>query len=190
MADHQTMEARLRTLSEAFVDLTLDFHHNVQRLVEAAMDILGADGAVYGRLVDGWVYPAGGWSAVGGFTLAEARPGRICHDVAKRGGDYGVVIVRDLPATHYARTDPTIAASGWRTYVGLAVQCFDNVMGTLVVAYRDDVAFDESDRQMMGLLASAIWIEEERMLAGVALRSPDPVLHHPSADFRPPKKFP
>ena len=184
MADNQRMEARLRALSEAFLDLTPDYHRNIQRLVEAAMEILEADGAVYGRLVDGWVYPAGRWSAVGGFTLAEARPGRICYDAARGGGDNGIVIVRNLPATHYARTDPTIEASGWLTYVGYPVSCFDFVLGSLVAAYRDDVFFDEGDRQMMDVLAVAIGIEEERMLAEVALRSPDPELQR-SADFPP-----
>jgi hypothetical protein len=41
MADDQRTEARLRALNEAFLDLTPDFHSNIQRLVEACGEILG-----------------------------------------------------------------------------------------------------------------------------------------------------
>ena len=179
--------AQHRTLNEAFLDLTPDFHSNIQRLVEACGEILGADGALYGRLVDGRVYSADGWQTFGDHNPAEARPGHICYDVVKRGGRDGIVIISNLQATPYARTDPNVAANGFKTYVGKAVSCFSYLLGALVVAYQDEVALAEGDIEMIGILATAIGIEEERMLAEVALLSPDAALQR-SADAPPPQE--
>ncbi|MFB3072064.1 MAG: hypothetical protein ACE1ZU_01050 [bacterium] len=187
MADDQRTEARLRALNEAFLDLTPDFHSNIQRLVEACGEILGADGALYGRLVDGRVYSTDGWQTFGDYNPADARSGHICYDVVKRGGKDGIVIISNLQATPYARTDPNVAANGFKTYVGQAVSCFSYLLGALVVAYRDEVSLAEGDKEMIGILATAIGIEEERMLAEVALRSPDAALQR-SADAPSPKE--
>lgn len=179
--------AQYRALNEAFLDLTPDFHSNIQRLVEACGEILGADGALYGRLVDGRVYSADGWQTFGDHNPAEARPGHICYDVVKRGGKDGIVIISNLQATPYARTDPNVAANEFKTYVGQAVSCFSYLLGALVVAYQDEVALAEGDIEMIGILATAIGIEEERMLAEVALLSPDAALQR-SADAPPPQE--
>ncbi len=187
MADDQRTEARLRALNEAFLDLTPDFHSNIQRLVEACGEILGADGALYGRLVDGRVYSTDGWQTFGDYNPADARSGHICYDVVKRGGKDGIVIISNLQATPYARTDPNVAANGFKTYVGQAVSCFSYLLGALVVAYRDEVSLAEGDKEMIGILATAIGIEEERMLAEVALRSPDAALQR-SADAPSPQE--
>lgn len=171
--EERRKEERLHRLNTAFSSLSPDFHSNIQRLVEACGDILEADGAMYGRVVDGRIYPTEGWRTLGGYNPAIARPGHICYDVVKRGDKDGVFIVANLPATPYAETDPNVDAHGLSTYVGQAVRCFNYLFGALVLAYRVDVAFTESDEQMMGVLAAVIGIEEERMLAEVALRSPD-----------------
>ncbi|MCH7646778.1 MAG: response regulator, partial [Nitrospinae bacterium] len=186
-AEKKWMEAQLRTLNEAFLDLTPDFHSNIQRLVEACGEILGADDALYGRLVDGRVYSVDGWQTFGDYNPAEARPGHICYDVVKRGGKDGIVIISNLQATPYARTDPNVAANEFKTYVGQAVSCFSYLLGALVVAYQDEVALAEGDIEMIGILATAIGIEEERMLAEVALLSPDAALQR-SADAPPPQE--
>lgn len=172
---------RLRKLNETFLSLGPDFHSNIQRLVEACGDILEADSAMYGRLMDGLIYPTGHWRNLGDYYPDIARPGHICCDVVKRGGKKGLVIVRNLPATPYADTDPSVAEHELSTYVGQAVRCFGYLFGALVLAYRNDVTFTESDQQTMAILALAIGNEEERMLAEVALRSPDAALQR-SAD--------
>lgn len=183
-------EERLRKLNKAFLSLSPDFHSNIQRLVEACRDILEAGSAMYGRVMDGRIYPTGHWrGAYGGYHPAVTRPGHICYDVVKRGGKEGVVTVENVAETPYAQTDPNMAAHGLNTYVGHVVHCFGYTFGALVLAYREGVAFTEIDKQVMGILAVAIGIEEERMLAEVALRSPDPDLQR-SADFPPIQKLP
>ncbi len=81
----------------------------------------------------------------------------------------------------------TWQANGFKTYVGQVVSCFSYLLGALVVAYRDDVSLAEGDIEMIGILAAAIGIEEERMLAEVALLSPDAALQR-SADAPSPQE--
>jgi PAS domain S-box-containing protein len=95
--------------------------------------------------------------------------GHICYDVIKMAGDE-VLVVSNLPDTHYAETDPNVIPYKLQTYVGRAVKFGDDYVGSLCVVFQDDFMPSKRDKRLMEIIASAIGAEEKRKQAEVALR--------------------
>jgi PAS domain S-box-containing protein len=80
------------------------------------------------------------------------------------------MVVRHLPATSYAQTDPYVLSCRLQTYLGQAVRRNGQYIGSLCVVYQQDILPREGDRRLMGIIASAIGVEEERKQAEQALQ--------------------
>ncbi|MDY6953687.1 MAG: response regulator, partial [Thermodesulfobacteriota bacterium] len=100
----------------------------------------------------------------------EDKPeGHICFDVIQAAGD-DMLIVRDLQNTPYAETDPNVRAYHLQTYVGTAVKCCGETVGSHCVVFQSDFIPSEQDRKVLELAASAMGVEEERLRVDRALR--------------------
>ncbi|MDP3804089.1 MAG: diguanylate cyclase, partial [Candidatus Omnitrophota bacterium] len=96
-----------------------------------------------------------------GFKLVDKAQGRICYDVIKSGNP-GIVVIRNLPDTEYAKTDPNVAKYNLQTYIGCPVSFGGAYVGSLCAVYQHDFVPSEEDKKIMGIIASAIGNEEER----------------------------
>jgi len=79
-------------------------------------------------------------------------------------------VVRDLQNSSYAQSDPNVLAYGLQTYVGQAVSCNGRHIGSLCAVFQRDFEPSENEKKIIGILASAMRVEEERRQAKEELR--------------------
>ena len=155
------IEYRLTRMSECLSSLGLDHQANVERITALCGELLGATFALFNRLEGGILCALGRWKTPPGFAAQDDPQGHICFDVIQKGGDE-TLIVFDLPRTPYAATDPNVARYGLKTYMGQGVRCCGEAVGSLCVVYQHDVSPTVEDQRVLGILASALSVEENR----------------------------
>lgn len=166
---HKKAETRLIKLNECFLSFGTDTIDNINRLTALCGELLGATCALYNRLDKGMLCSWGKWNAPTDYNPVDKPEGHICYDVIQQGRD-DVLVVHNLPQTTYAQTDPNVIPYKLQTYVGKAVKFADVFVGSLCVVYQRDFVPEEADRRLMGIIASAIAVEEVRKMADEALK--------------------
>ena len=161
VTERKQTEERLKKINEVFLDFSPDPAENMGRLTSLCGELLGADSALYNRLIDNELHSCGQWNVPPDFKPVDKAEGHICYDVVRHGSDEAV-IVHDLPNSRYANTDPNISKYNLRTYIGRAVKFGGNYVGALCVLYQRDYDPTEEDKRILGIIASAIGVEEER----------------------------
>jgi two-component system, cell cycle sensor histidine kinase and response regulator CckA len=164
ITERKLAEERLNTLTDCLLGFGSDATANINRLVATCGSTMDAVCGLYNRIDDGLLCSLGQWQAPAGFQATDNPEGHICYDVIRQADDQPVVI-RNLPATSYARTDRNVAAYGLQTYIGVAVKCHDRALGSLCVVYQRDVEPSLEQLDFMRIVAFAIAIEEERKRA-------------------------
>ncbi|MDD5084844.1 MAG: ATP-binding protein [Candidatus Omnitrophica bacterium] len=161
ISGHAQTEDRLIRLNNCFLKFGTDPDENIQLLVGVCGELLQATCALYNRLDKGMLFSVGQWNTPPTYDPLTKPEGHICFDVIQRGGD-DIFVVRNLQNTVYAKTDPNVTLYGLRTYVGRAVKHGREYIGSLCVVYKEDVELDDKGKGFLGIIASAVGIEEER----------------------------
>ncbi len=169
-SEQRKTEARLAKINECLLSFRSDAEGNINRLTALCGELLGATCALYSRLDGNQLCSVGRWQAPQGFHPIGQPEGRICSDVITQGGDR-LWVVRHLLQTRYAQTDPVVRAYQSQTYAGKAVKCAGTPIGSLCVVYQQDITPSQTDDKLMGIIASAIGVEEERKRAEAALQT-------------------
>lgn len=160
---------RLIKLNNSFIGLGKDYHENVNRLTGACGELLGADWALYSYQDGDLLHSIGRWRAPRDVKAVYPAAGGLCWEVMHRNTS-DPFVVRHLSTSPYHTTVDFIARHRVETYVGQVVRCFDQAIGTLAVFFQHDFVPSEADKQILGILASAIGVEEERRHESRALR--------------------
>jgi diguanylate cyclase (GGDEF)-like protein/PAS domain S-box-containing protein len=168
-------EERLAELNDCLLSFGADSGENIDCLVALCGEQLGAACALYNRLEGETLHAVGQWRTPPDFVDRDLAEGHICYDVI-RSSEENVTVVRDLQHTEYAKTDPNVTLYGFQTYVGKAVSFGGSYTGSLCVVYQEDRIPGEEDKKLLGIIASAIGVEEERMRAVDALREGEATL--------------
>ncbi len=167
--ERERAEERLTRINECLLSFGPDSAENMQRLVALCGELMGADCALYNRLQEDLLCSLAQWKAPPDFNPVDAPEGHLCYDVIRRAGRRPMV-VRDLLHTRYAETDSNVRQYGLQTYVGIAVKCASETVGSLCVVYQRDFVPDRSDEELLRLLAAALGVEEERRRTEEQLR--------------------
>ncbi len=175
-------QKRLARMNESFLSFGVDPIENIDRLTHLCGELLGARAAFYNRLDEGKLFTMGHWPECSDLRTGCDPEGRLCYEAIRSKGETAHV-VRNLGETPYARTDPKIKLHGYQTYVGQAVKLGESSVGSLCVFYGDDVEPREEDLRLMGIIASAVGVEEIRKRSEEALRESERQLHHLSAQL-------
>jgi len=175
-------EDRLTRMNKCFLSFGPEPMENIDRLTALCGELLGGTVALYNRLDRGLLCSWGQWNMPPDRCPPVRPEGHVCFDVIKGGKD-DVVVVRNLQETSYAAADPKIIPRGMSTYIGKAVRLGQADVGSLCVLYQDDYVLGEEDRKLMGILASAIGVEEVRRQAEEALRESGRQLRHLSSQL-------
>ena len=163
-------EERFERLHRTLTDLGPEPAENIGRLTAACGEILGGACALYQRLEAGTLRTAGVWQAPEGYEAVDRPAGQLGHEVIRRGASGGILLVRDLPRSPFAASDPNVLRCGLQAYAGHAVSVRGETIGALGVAFRRDAAFDAGDERILGILAETVAVEEDRGRASAALR--------------------
>jgi hypothetical protein len=168
ITERKRAEMRLDRINECLVLLGSDSAENVNELVRLCGSLLGARLAVYSQTTDG-VRTLAKWNVPEGFVPIDNPEGRLC-EIVTASDDDGLKVVGNLRETSYARTDPNVLAFGLDTYVGLPISRGEHRLGALCFLFDRPYEPSESDRKLIGIIASAIRGEEERLANAETIR--------------------
>jgi diguanylate cyclase (GGDEF)-like protein/PAS domain S-box-containing protein len=164
ISERKRSEERWSKIHEAFLNFSADPNENINRLTALCGELMGSDCALYNRLEEGSLRSCGQWNCPSDFVPVDKAEGHICFDVIKNKSDE-VVVIRNLQETAYAHSDPNVSKYNLQTYIGRAVKFGDSCVGSLCVVYQHDFNPSEEDAEIMGFIALAIGVEEERKSA-------------------------
>jgi PAS domain S-box-containing protein len=162
-------EEHLSRINDSLLHLGTDPLENIRNLTALCGDLLAADCVLYNKLQGGMLCVVGQWHCPPDLQVRDAPEGHICYDVIKKEGD-GPLVVCNLSETHYARSDPNVAAYGLKTYIGHPVRYGGVTHGSLCAVYTRNFKPTPEDQKIIGILSTAIAQEEERGDAQQALR--------------------
>ncbi|MCK9419779.1 MAG: PAS domain S-box protein [Nitrospirae bacterium] len=162
-------EKRLIMLNECLLSFGPNPDENINRLVALCGEQLDAACAIYYRLEGDTLYALGQWNTPPDFEPRAKPEGHFCYDIIKKGGQ-DVCVIRDLPATSYAQTDPHVSSYGLKTYIGKAVSFGGDFVGALCTAYQIDPMLSDVELKFLEIVASAVGVEESRKETISALR--------------------
>ncbi len=154
----------LSEINKCLLSLGEDFDTNIQLLTELCGRLLGATCAIYNRLEDDMLFSCGQWNVPQDYNPRDKPDGHICYDVinSRINGPFEVC---NLHETHYSVTDPNVAKYSLKTYLGHPVKCGTSFVGTICAVFQDEVEPNDDDKRIIGIIASAISVEEGRRKA-------------------------
>jgi two-component system cell cycle sensor histidine kinase/response regulator CckA len=182
-SDHKRAEKRLGKINECFLSFETNPDENINHLVALCGKELGATCALYNRLKDGLLHSVGRWNTPIDYIPVDKPDGHICYDLIQSGQNEARLI-RNLPKTIYAKTDPNVIRYGLKTYVGETVTFGGTIVGSLCVVYQKDYIPSEDDKKFLGIIASAIGVEENRKRAEEAMLKSQQMLEKTFASLR------
>ena len=164
ITERKRAEDRLEKINTCLLSLGSDFTENANRITALLGELLGAACALYNRLDDGMLCSQAMWQTQPDYNSQDKPDGHICYDVIRRGADE-VCVVRDLQNSPYAQSDPNVLAYGLKTYVGQAVMCDSQNVGSLCAVFKTEFEPSKDEKKIIGILVSAMRVEEERRRA-------------------------
>lgn len=146
----QLRASQLERLTREFLSFGLDPSENINQLTKCAGELLGADCAIYNRILENKLSTYGVWNPSKNYSFTDNPDGQISFDVIN-GKLKSPFLVRDLQNTTYASTDPNVQANKLETYLGYPVIAEGETLGVLNCIYSHDFAPSPEDHYL-GLL--------------------------------------
>jgi two-component system sensor kinase FixL len=169
ITERKRAEERLEKINTCLLSLGSDFTENANNITALLGELLGATCALYNRLDDGMLCSQALWHTPPDYNPQYNADGHICYDVIRQGTN-DVCVIRDLQNSSYAQSDPNVSAYGLQAYVGQAVLCNGSYVGSLCAVFQKDFKPSEDEKKIIGILASAMRVEEERRQAKEEIR--------------------
>jgi len=169
ITERKRAEERLEKINTCLLSLGNDFTENANNITALLGELLGATCALYNRLDNKMLCSLAQWHTPPDYNPRDKADGHICYDVIRQGTNEAYV-ARDLQNSSYAQSDPNVLAYGLQTYVGQAVLCNSCHVGSLCTVFQKDFEPSEDEKKIIGILASAMRVEEERRQAKEELR--------------------
>ncbi len=154
---------RIRQLNDYFLSLGTDYAANIQRLAQAAGDLLAAACAFYKAAPIGTPLsapsgiplgtPSGAF--VGPATAAPSAP-QSPVSPAGAGEPVAPLVVRGAQQAQDAQLDPHVQQCGLRTYIEWPVLVNARHVGSLCLGWIDDQEPKQEDLDLLQLLARAV----------------------------------
>lgn len=157
-------EQHLSQVNECLLNLGADSLDNIQRLVALCSNILGATSAFYNRLnlKDDTYHSVGQYNPPPDYISEGRYSESICYDVINKEKE-GALIIYNLPHSPCAARDPFCSLYRFRTYIGRPVKCRGEYTGVVCGVYKNESLLRGEHKKFLGIIASAIGVEEERI---------------------------
>lgn len=151
-------------LNRCFLSLQADPRRNIDLLVESAGCILGGVCMIYNRFQKnrGTICTWAIWHSPENYPREIKPEGHICYDVIRKNG-YAPVVLEDISGTKYEKTDPNVKKYGLKSFLGFPVRLRGETVGSFCLCDNKPRSFTEDEIKIIGLLARAVEIEEERL---------------------------
>lgn len=160
ITDRRRMQDRLEKLTQCFLNLGPEPFENIERIIECGWDILGGSFVAYSRLGDGKLSVLSTLRGIEGFSISVEPKTSIGYEIISKGGDEPYAL--DVSGGFYKDSDHLIRKYGISSFLGYPVKG-ERIKGCLGLYDANSRDFAPEELYLMGMLARAITIEEERL---------------------------
>ncbi len=164
--DHKThvlsTEDRLTKINNCLLTFDADPIMKIKRLTSLACELLGGEIALYTRNGNGRCTTIG-FRRGAEFGIAEHDAGCAAVNAIVDNASDDVLVIERFHESRYRDAITCVPESHLRTYAGKSVRIDDGHTGTLSVLFDVDVNLGTAEKEILGILASAIAVEEKRM---------------------------
>jgi len=171
ITERKQSQERLTKINECFLSFGTDPTANINRLTALCGELLGAASASYYRLEKAKVCLVGQWQIISENKLevdTQDTQASVFYQLVQQCCEDSSVS-HNLQNTHPAKTNLKILTHGNKTYVCQGIKCKETIVGALC-AYQYNLTLSEADKKIIGIIAAAIGVEEQRREIQEALR--------------------
>src|SRR4030067_2186153 len=168
-SERKKAQRRIEKLNNCLLSFKTKPTAHINSLVGLCGELLGATCALYNRLNERLLFSIGRWNTPIEYKVVDDPQGHICYDVIRRNKGE-VAVFRHLLKSKYAKTDPNVRRYKLQTYLGAPVKFGEVCIGSVCAVYQKDFEPPEEDKKFIGLLASALGVEEGRRLSESSLQ--------------------
>lgn len=163
ITETKRMQAKFRSVADLFQSLGTDKANNINTIVTCACNVIEGAASLYNKLDDSAssLVVLAGHNLPPDMELKDSPDGHICYEATIKGQD-NPVILGDISKTPYMQSDPNNARFGLRSYLGAPVSRRGKTIGSLAVVDTMVREFTPDEIDIIGILARAISLEEER----------------------------
>ena len=169
ITERKQADDRLTKLNDCFLRFGRDGNENINRLTALCGELLGAQSAFYRRLDSGTLYTVGAWNPPAGHPPA-VDGGAFAFCAQMEQGEHDAFVVSNIPDSPNTKTIHNLGATDYKTCVGKTIGREGSPVGLLYLLYDADFNLRSKDKRLLGIAASAIAVEEERLSAQTELR--------------------
>ena len=164
ITERKRVEKKTSMISQCFVNFGIDPIVNINQLIMLCGEMMQGTCAVYTRIdFSGTLVRVGSWHAPDDLVVPTSPEAAICYDIM-RSGDPRAVVIPDLPSSEYYQLNSPRKDARFQSYTGKTVMIGGAPLGCISVFYHRRTSPSDWDLQMLGIIAAAVGIEEERRL--------------------------
>lgn len=169
VTDRAAAHRKLERVNHLFLSLGGDLFDNMEKIVSCCRDVLAASLAAYCRLDGGRLSILSSASGEEGFTVVEESGESIAGEVVRRDlrGPWAVEDVSSCPGLE---RDHLVARYHYRSFLACPVGGKSGATGALCVFDHRPRAFTHEETELVGMLARALSVEEERLSHELGLK--------------------
>jgi PAS domain S-box-containing protein len=190
ITETKQMQAKFRTVADLFQKLGTDTSENIKTIVTCACNVIGGAASLYTRLNDNdrYLVVMAGHDLPPDMNIIDSPDGHICYEATIKGLDQTIVL-GDLTQTPYMQSDPNVARFGLMSYLGAPVMLRGKTVGSVAVVDLKKRQFHPEEIDLIGILARALSLEEERqdairLLETSVFQSPSGILIADAPDVK------
>ncbi len=170
----QSLKEMRQFLFDYFYLLGPDPKKNMSIVVKTLGKVIGSDVALYNRLESNTLKTWCIDNEPEGYKREDAPEGHICYDMTIRKrtvSSLKPVIFNNLEGTEWEKLDSNVSQYGIKAYLGYPIPLNGKVVGSLCVVDTKPRVYTDVESYIIGAFASAIRLEEERLLTQERLAS-------------------
>ena len=169
LRERKRAEERLEKVNRCLLELGPDFSGNVSRLLAFLGELLEPRMVIYSRIEGDTLLRVGKWRVPEDFPDRQPLQGSLCGEAAARLTT-GIHFIADFLQSPHAAAHPVVQALKLQVYLGHVVKRGGNSIGCLCLFFDRPYQALDSDKELLGIVASALGVEETRHEAEQKLR--------------------
>lgn len=171
ISDRKTAELRLTKINQCFLNFSSNPTENIDSLTALCGELLGSASTIYTGMEGEKLETMSAWHKYLDRKLLEnSESNLLCYEAIEAAGS-GIFTVGNLSNSQVFEKNLKIAGQQKiQTYFGWSVKGKNNSIGALCAVYPKKFIPNEDDEKVMGIIAAAIGVEEERRRVEEALR--------------------
>ncbi|MBD3332070.1 PAS domain S-box protein, partial [candidate division GN15 bacterium] len=155
------VQRRVERLNECLLGFGSDYQNNILSLCRFASEMTGATDCTYHRLEQKSVRPVAHSGDICHCQREQLKGGCLCHEVLKQSTS-AQFLAEDLQNSSWPETDSCVRQKNLETFIGQGVCHAGKKVGVMTLVFTDRYEPSDHDWQFLGIIASAIGVEEER----------------------------